>query len=186
MRLYYAPRTRATHVRWLLEELAVDYELVRVDTAAKDPSYLAIHPLGKVPALVDGDVAMFETTAICLYLADRFADRGLAPAVDAPERAAYLQWMVFAATELDPPLARYWRRENPDDAGAFHTRGRLLAAALAGRDYLLGDRFTAADVLIGGALGWARGFGLLGEHPALVEYGRRVGSRPAAKRARAD
>ncbi len=187
MKLYYAPKTRASRVRWVLEELGEPFELVRVNTAAgehKRPEYLRIHPLGKLPALTDGDAVLFETGAICLYLGDRFPAGGLAPAVDSPDRAAYLQWILFAITELEPSvLAFHYDR---GDVAAWRERADIVANALADREFMVGDRFTVADIMIGGALGWAKPVGLLDDYPVLADYGRRVGGRPAAKRSRAD
>lgn len=192
--LSYASNSRAGRVRWLLEELGVPYELQRVTLYAPEmatPEYRALHPLGKVPALSIDGKTMIESGAMLVYLADRFADRGLAPAIDAPERAAYLQWIFFTAAQLEPPLDHIYQHEDPaaKAAGAaeFHAAARVVASAFAdGRDFLLGDRFSAADVSVGSVLGWARILGLLAEHPTLVEYGRRVGGRPAARTSRAD
>ena len=192
--LAYAPNSRAGRVRWLLEELGVPYELQRVTLYSPqmaEPAYRALHPLGKVPALTVDDRTMIESGAMLVYLADRFADRGLAPALDAPERAAYLQWIFFGATQLEPPLDVIFKNPDPDvkakQAIEFHAAAQVLEAALAdGRAFLLGDTFTAADIAVGSVLGWARAMGLLADHPALVEYGRKVGGRAAAKASRAD
>lgn len=192
--LTHAPNSRSSRVRWLLEELGVPYELQRVtlyspETAA--PAYRALHPLGKVPALTIDDATMIESGAMLVYLADRFADRGLAPALDAPQRPAYLQWIFFAATQLEPPLDLIFKTPDADvkakQAIEFHAAAKVLDAALAdGRTFLLGDTFTAADIAVGSVLGWARAMGLLADHPLLVEYGRKVGGRPAARASRAD
>jgi glutathione S-transferase len=192
--LTYAPNSRAGRVRWLLEELGVPYELRRVTLYTPEmqtPEYLALHPLGKVPALTVDGRTMIESGAMLVYLADRFAERGLAPALDAPERAAYLQWIFFTATTLEPPLDTIYKHDDPavkaQGAADFHAAARVIEPALGdGRPFLLGERFTAADISIGSVLGWARALGLLAEHPALVDYGRRVGGRPAAKASRAD
>jgi glutathione S-transferase len=194
--LSYAPRSRAGRVRWLLEELGLPYTLRRVtlySADTTDPAYRALHPLGKVPALVIDDASpMIESGAMLLYLADRFGDRGLAPAVDAPDRPAYLQWIFFGATTLEPPVSDLYFKGTDDATRArgkaeFEAAAAVVSAALAdGRAYLLGDRFTAADVQIGSTLGWARALGLLDGFGVLVEYGRRVGARPAARAARAD
>src|SRR6266581_3251982 len=104
MKLYYVPMTRSNRPRWLLEELGAPYEIVRLDIGAKEnrrAEYLALNPLGHVPTLVDGDLVLFETLAICLYLADKFYERGLAPSFESPERAAYLQWTVFATVSAE-------------------------------------------------------------------------------------
>ncbi len=192
--LYYAPHTRAGRVRWLLEELGVPYQLRRVDHKT-DPSYRDIHPLALVPGLVVDGKPMIESAAMMIYLADRFPDRGLAPALDAPDRAAYLQWIVFTTTTLEPPLVQAFFPSGaaPDaDAkarmiGRFHDAARVIEAPLAdGREFLLGGRLSAADLTVGHVLGWARAAGVLADHPLLLEYGRRLGGRVAAKVARAD
>jgi glutathione S-transferase len=188
--LYYAPATRANRVRWLLLELGVPFELVRVDRAAgqqRSAELLAVSPLGQVPALRHGDVVMIESCAIVTYLADVFLDRGLAPAVGSPESAAYLQWLFYVPGTLEPPLVELWKK--PGDAAAKASLDRaldVLSAHLRGREYLVADRFSAADIAIGSCLAWARGLGLLEGRDVLLDYGRRVGSRPAAKAARAD
>ena len=108
MKLYYVPNTRAHRCRWLLEELEVPYELHRLDLAAgehKQPPYLELQPHGAVPVLVDGETVVFESAAICLYLADRFPERGLAPRAGDPARGAYYQWLVYSISELEPPVA---------------------------------------------------------------------------------
>jgi glutathione S-transferase len=192
--LTYAPNSRAGRVRWLLEELGVPYELQRVTLYAPEmaaPSYRALHPLGKVPALSLDGRTMIESGAMLVYLADRHAERGLAPALDAPDRAAYLQWIFFAATQLEPPLDHIFKNEDPavkaKSAIEFHDAARVLEPVFAdGRPFLLGERFSTADIAVGTVLGWARVMGLLADHPPLVEYGRRVGGRPAAKASRAD
>jgi len=192
--LHHARFTRSARVRWLLEELGVPYELVRVDFAAgahRQPAYQAVHPLGQLPALTLDGETMIESGAMLVHLADRFADRGLAPAVDAPERAAYLQWIFYTTATLEPPLVDlFWK--SPDPAikavgkAKFDAACQPLIATLAdGRPHLLGDRFTAADIAIGSVLGFARGLGQLTD-PTLLDYGRRIGSRPAAKASRAD
>lgn len=191
--LYYAPATRAGRPRWLLEELAVPYHLHRVDYTAgeqKQDAYKAIHPLGKLPALRDGDMVMFESGAICMYLADKFADRGLAPPIGSPLRGPYLQWMFFVGAELESGIIDFYKARDDDGKQVarehFQRRAQVVSDALTGRDYMLGAEFSAADVMVGAVLGWARGAGLLDGWPVLLDYGRRVGGRPAARRARAD
>jgi glutathione S-transferase len=194
--LHYARESRAGRVRWLLEELGVPYELRRwtlySPETAVGGAYRAIHPLGLVPALEIDGRPVIESGAMLVWLADRYPARGLAPGVDAPERAAYLQWIFFTATTLEPPLVdQMFKATDPEvkarGRAQFDAAARIVAAPLAdGRPFLLGDQFSAADVSVASVLGWARVLGALESHPALVEYGRRCGGRPAAKAARAD
>ncbi len=119
MQLYFAPRTRASRPRWLLEELEVPYELVKLDLSKQEsrtPAYVALHPFGEVPVLVDGDVTLFESSAICLYLADRFPEKRLAPSLGSPDRGPYLQWMLFAEVVLEPVVLEHYRNAQlPDE-----------------------------------------------------------------------
>ncbi len=201
MKLYYVPQTRATRARWLLEEIGEPYELVRLDVAAKDnrtPEYLALNPLGQVPTLVDGDTVVFETAAVCLYLADRFPEKHLAPPPGSPDRGPYYQWNVYVPATIEPALVQYFEHNArlPEDervawiAEKMHRRLRevftSLQKILEGREYLVGDGFTAADVMMASALGWARLTGLLTDLPACEAYARRMMSRDAARRARKD
>lgn len=200
MKLYYVPMTRSLRPRWLLEELGVPYELVRLDPSKKEqksPEYLAIHPLGHVPALVDGELKMFESAAICAYLADRYIDKGLAPALDAPERASYHQWMYFAVAELEQAILKafvqFRKPEAERDAkqiaeatARFGEVAAVLERHLETRRFMAGERFSTADVLIGANLIWARAMKLLGGHAILEGYVARLVERPAYQRARAD
>jgi glutathione S-transferase len=190
--LYYAPRTRAARVAFLLEELGVPYERRHMDLAAREnhePSYRRVHPHGQVPALRDGDAVVFETAAICLHLADRYAERGLAPAPGGALRGAYYQWIVYAVTTLEPPLADIWlQRQQPEtdrDPGMqraalerFQQSAKVLETAL-GSSYLLGESFSAADVLVGSIVVWAESMGLLAGHQRLAAYAALIRSRPA-------
>ena len=195
MKLYYAPRTRSVRPRWLLEELGVDYTLERVDLEAgehKKSEYKAnVHPLGKVPALVDGEIGMFESGAICRYLADKYLSRGLAPGLDRPERAAYNQWMTFSTATLEPALIKLGSAGDDDKAKAkareeFDDICDALESAVGDGQWLLGDQFTAADIMIGSPLAWAKRSRMFDERPTLLTYTARVISRPAAVRARLD
>lgn len=195
--LYYSPRTRATRVAFLLEELGVPYERVALDLGKgenKTQEYLSIHPHGWVPALVDGDVVIHETAAICLYLGDRHIDRGLAPPPTSPARGAYYQWVVYSVATLEPCIADVFvqlqrapeARDEAILAGGrerFAASAKVLAAALADRPFLLGEQLTVADVLVGAMLVWAGALELLGEQPVLAAYADRIRSRPAFGRA---
>lgn len=194
--LYYAPFTRATRVAFLLEELGVPYMRVVLDTSKgenKTPDYLRVHPHGLVPALRDGDTVIYETSAICLHLADRFLEKGLAPPVGSPERAPYYQWMVYAVATLEPAISDVYlqlelpaerRNEGVLRSGRERTAASadVLTRALAERPYLLGERFSAADVVIGMLLIWAEELHLLTDHPVLRAYAARVKARPAFSR----
>jgi glutathione S-transferase len=198
MQLYYAPRTRAGRPRFLLEELGVPHEIISVEFATKQhkqPDYLEIHPHGAVPALVDGSVRMFESAAICLYLADKFPEKKLAPAHGSPERAAYYQWMVYAMATLEPPVVQYFlhTRIYPEDKRSaavvedskkqLGEIARVLTRALDGKEYILGEQFSAADVLIGSVMIWVKSMRLIEEHPVLQAYAARIEARPAYQRA---
>ncbi|MCE9669897.1 glutathione S-transferase family protein [Myxococcus stipitatus] len=201
MKLYFAPRTRAVRGRWLLEELEVPYELVRLDLSHEEnttPAYLAVHPLGEVPALVDGDVTLLESLAICLHLADRIPEKQLAPQVGAADRGRYYRWMVFAELTLDPAvMAFYGQARSPETTGGLAEspealavqRSRIAAvldvidSGLGERMCLVGDTFSAADIVTASILHLANRLGLLVGHPRLVEYVRHHTQRPALRRA---
>jgi len=202
LKLYYATQTRAGRPRWLLEEIGAPYELVRLDLTKGDqkkPDYLKINPTGTVPAMVDGDLALFESAAICLYLADKFPDKRLAPPVGTPARGRYYQWVQYAMCGLEPPLVTMFMHTmmRPEaeripalvDEARAQLKGVLgvLEQALAGRTYMVGDGFTVADVLIASTLGWARMMGLIGtDLPGVTGYLDRMLARPAMQRATAD
>ncbi len=186
--LYYAFPSRAVKVRWLLEELGVPYQLTRFDLAAGEhqtSAYRKIHPLAQVPALVDGPTTLFEAGAICVYLADRYRDIPLAPAIDAPDRAVYLQWVFFSIDSLETPFLDWVKTGNETSKDRFLASARVLDEVLGDRPYLLGD-FSAADCLVGSPLGWARKMGRLDDVPQLLAYHRRLVARPASKRSRYD
>lgn len=201
MKLYSAPRTRAIRARWLLEELGVPYELVKLDLARQEnttPAYLAVNPLGEVPALVDGDVTLLESLAICLHLADRFPEKHLAPRVGSAERGPYYQWMAFAEAHLDPIVMEFYRHAQlPEEQKASaHAKEELakhrtrltavldvIQGGLGGREFLVGGAFTAADVVMASILHLAYTLKLLDGHPRLVEYAHRHAQRPAVRKA---
>ncbi len=201
IKLFYVPNTRATRPRWMLEELGVPYELVRLDPSKgenRTASYLGIHPLGQVPALVDGGTTVFESAAICAYLADRFPERRLAPEVGSPARAAYYQWLFFGMASLEPPVADYshhtrvWPEARRVPAVAEEARQTFARVAfvleghLAGRQFLVGEELSAADVIVASILGWAHSMRLLEGLPALGAWSKAMSKRPAFQRSRAD
>lgn len=200
MKLYHSPQSRSVRPRWLLEEIGVPYELVTLElrgTQMKSPEYLEIHPHGAVPALVDGEVTLFESAAICLHLADKFPEKHLAPPVGTPARARYYQWIIYTMATLEPPvidvfmhtamLPEEQRSAAIADAGRAKLAAcaRVLGDALANRPYMLGEQFSAADVMVGSTLAWAQMMGLLGSYPVLEAYVKRCSERPAFIRAQA-
>lgn len=187
--LYHAPRTRSSGVRILLEELGAPHRLDVVDLKAgrgREPAYLALNPLGKVPTLRHGEALITEQAAIYLYLADLFPAAGLAPAIGDPLRGPYLRWMVFYGSSFEPAVVdRAMQREPGPRAmspyGDFEAVLATIVETLTPGPYLLGERFTAADVLWGSALAWTTGFKLVPEEPAIMAYLARVQARPAVR-----
>ncbi len=201
IKLYYRSRTRASRPRWALEELGLPYELVTVDrTWANAPgsAYLKIHPHGAVPALTDGELVMHESAAICLYLADRYPDRKLAPSVDSKDRGSYYQWILYTMTTVEPELMKIFMNtvmlpEGERSAvGAeegkrnFRATASVLTEALTDKEFLLGAQFTMADIVVGSMLGWANFMGLTGDYPVLKKYYDRLALRPAYQRSQAE
>lgn len=198
MKLYFNKFTRATRPRHLLEELGVPYDLVTLDLSKgehKTPAYLQVHPHGRLPAIEDDGQVVFESAAICLYLADRFPEAGLAPAPGSPDRGPYYQWVVYSVATLEDPVLRTFTQirkpeaERDADAMAkaaadFDECAAVLSQALAGRTWLLGETFTAADVMIGSVLAWGDRMGLNNAWPTLQDYVRRFTARPAFQAAR--
>ena len=201
MKLYYARQTRASRPRWMLEEIGEPYELVRLDLSKrehKNPEYLKIHPHGAVPALVDGDVAMFESAAICAYLADKFPAKRFAPPPATPARAHYYQWLVYSMATMEPPVVKVFLNTRmlpeakrsaeavEEGRAQWAAVARILEQALEDKQFLLGDEFTAADVMVGSIAGWSGFMGLLEGFPVVQKYTARLASRPAFQRANAD
>lgn len=189
--LFHSPRTRSSGVMALLEELGAPYELhVLQPGQQREPEFLAVNPMGKVPALRDGEAVVTEQVAIYIYLADRFPGAGLAPGLQDPLRGPYLRWMAFYGSSFEPALVDRAMQREPGRAamspyGDYDTTIRTLTEQLARGPYILGERFTAADVLWGGALAWTTAFKLVPETSEIMAYVARVGSRPAIQRARA-
>jgi glutathione S-transferase len=191
--LFHAPNSRSGGTRVLLEELGADYELHVLNlkkNEQRDPAYLAINPMGKVPAIRHGDALVTEQPAVYIYLADLYADAGLAPALDDPLRGPYLRWLVFYGSSFEPALIDKAMKREPAPSstspyGDYDTMLGTLTQQLRAGPYLLGERFSAADVLWGSALAWTTAFKLVPELPEIMDYIARVSSRPAAQRARA-
>ncbi|QJD99255.1 glutathione S-transferase family protein [Massilia forsythiae] len=191
--LFHAPHSRSGAVRILLEELGADYDLHVLNLKQHEtraPGYLAVNPMGKVPAILHDGILVTEQPAVFIYLADLYPEAGLAPALDDPLRGAYLRWLVFYGASFEPALIdRALKREPAPPSlcpyGDYDTVLDTLTAQLRGGPWLLGERFSAADVLWGSALGWTTAFKLVPELPEIMAYVERVTSRPAAQRATA-
>jgi glutathione S-transferase len=199
--LYHSPRSRSVRPRWLLEEIGAEYDLVTLDLSKqehKSAAHRQRHPHGQVPALVDGDLALIESAAICLHLADRFPAAKLAPPLGTPERGRYYQWMVYSIATLEPPVLQVFmhtvqlpeaeRSATQAAAGrdTFAEVGQVISDGLGGNPYLLGEQFTAADVMVGSTLAWASFLGLMDGFPTLGAYVERLVQRPAYQRAQAE
>jgi len=191
--LFHSPNTRSSGVLTLLEEIGAPYELHVLNMKAGEqrrPEYLAINPMGKVPTLRHGEALVTEQVAIFLYLADLFPEARLAPPIGDSMRGPYLRWMVFYAACFEPAVIDRAIERDPaplqmSPYGDYDTMLKTLTDQLAKGAYLLGDRFTAADVLWGGALTWTTMFKLVPELPVITAYIGRLSARPPVARAKA-
>jgi len=191
--LFHSPNTRSSGALTLLEELGVPYELHVLNMKAGEQrrsEYLTLNPMGKVPALRHGDALVTEQVAIFLYLADLFPDARLAPPLGDPRRGPYLRWMVFYAACFEPAVIDLATQRDPaplpmSPYGDYDTMLKTLTDQLANGPYLLGEQFTAADVLWGAALTWTTMFKLVPELPVITDYIGRCTARPAVARAKA-
>jgi glutathione S-transferase len=191
--LYHAAPSRSSIVRWMLEELGEPYDIHLLSLKKgehRQPAYLAVNPMGKVPALKHGDVVIAEAAAICCYLADEFPTADLNVPIGDPRRGTYLTWLFFGPSCIEPAVAeRAFPRKDPAPRstlgfGDFDTVMDVLARATAAADpYLMGKRFTAADVVVGSQLRWGMLFKLIPERPEFTAYVARLSERPALKRA---
>ena len=187
MKLFWAPQTRSQRAIWMLEEAGLDYDLELVDIRAPDrkdnKEFLAASPMGKVPAIVDGDAQMCESAAICLYIADRYASGSLAPAVDDSSRGKYLYWTLYTPAVVEPAMSEKFNNVEPNRVrsgwGDFDLMIETFDDALEGKDWILGDRFTAADVMLGSSAVFMRMFGMLPVTRNIGDYADRCMERPA-------
>jgi len=201
MKLYHSAYTQSGRARWILEEIGEPYEIERIalrEGKHRTPEYLAIHPHGSVPALVNGDLKLTESSAIALHLADKFPQAKLAPAIGTDDRAKYYRWIVFAPATVDPVLETLTRqtrflpqeKRNPalveEAKGKWGVIARVLEEAVDGRSYIVGNSFTAADVVVASVVGWVAFLGMLGDHPKLAAYAEPFRQRAAYQRAYAD
>ncbi len=191
--LFHCPNTRSTGALILMQELQADYHLHVLNMKAgeqRGAAYLAINPMGKVPAVLDGDALVTEQVAVFLYLADLFPKNGLAPAIGDPLRGPYLRWVAFYGSCFEPALVDRAMKREPAPAstapyGDYDTMLKTLTDQLAKGPYLLGDKFSAADVLWGTALTWTTAFKLVPDLPVIKAYMDLVNARPSVAWARA-
>jgi glutathione S-transferase len=188
---YYNPASRARTVHWMLEEVGAPYRvvLVRFDkNEHKKPEFLRLNPMGKLPTLVHRGVVITESAAICTYLADAFPAAQLAPALDDPSRGTYLRWIFFGASCLEPAMVDKGFKRPPVDRpsgmgyGTYEDTLNALEQALQPGPYVLGDRFSAADVFLGSLIGWGMMAKSLEPRPHFAAYVERLGKRDAFKR----
>lgn len=193
IRLYHAPRSRSFRALWLLEEIGAPFELEIVNirrgdgSGARDPSNP--HPHGKVPALMHDTALIFETTAITLYLTDMFPQSGLGPKTGDADRGTYLSWLAYYSGVFEPALtAKFLKIDHIYGTfgwAPFDEVLELLDKTLAAKPYLLGDKFTAVDIIFGGSMPLLMSRGIVPETDALKAYAARVTSRPSFLRAQA-
>lgn len=185
------PMSRGRIVRWMLEEIGADYrtEILEYETM-KSPDYLAVNPMGKVPAIRHGDTVVTECAAICTYLADAFPDAGLAPALG--HRGPYYRWLFFAAGPLEAAATSRMLGFEPTAEqakslgyGTYASVLDTLAAAVSANAFIAGDRFSAADVYVGSHISWGLQFGTIEERPGFADYWARLSGREAYTRANA-
>lgn len=190
---YTNPMSRGRITRWMLEETGQPYRTVILDfgTSMKSADYLALNPMGKVPAITHRGAVVTEGGAICAYLADAFPEAGLAPPPGSPERGLYYRWLFFAAGPVEAAVAnKTLNFEVPNERkrmvgyGSYADVMDALEFAVSQNDYIAGERFSAADVYFGSQVGWGLMIGTIENRPALAAYWKRIAHRPAAIRAR--
>jgi len=194
MKFYWCPHTRAFRIAWLLQELGCPHERVTIDirdeAARADPSFRAVSPMGKVPALEDGPIKLWDSGAISVYLADAYPDAGLGVPLHDPKRGAFLQWVMYTNAVIEPAMVEKFAGA-PENSprhgyGSFNLMISTLNDGLAPGPWILGDRFTAADVLLGSSVRFLKMFGAMPEGlPVLEAYLERCRARPAYERAQA-
>jgi len=189
--LYSNPMSRGRTVQWLLDELGAPYEVKLIDLAKgeqKTPQYLAINPMGKVPAIVHRGVVVTEAAAICVYLADAFPQAGLAPKLDDPKRGTYLRWIFFGVGCFEPAVMDKMLGRPPVERtgaigyGTYDTMLAALATALTPGPWILGERFSAADVFVGSQIQYALMTKAIEPTPVFQEYAERIGARQLQKK----
>ncbi len=191
---FHAPQTRSSGALVLLEELGAPFHLHVLNMRAgeqRQPAYLAVNPLGKVPAVKDGDALITEQGAIFIYLADRFPEKGLAPVIGDPMRGPYLRWMVYCGSSFEPAVVDKAMKRDSGKAsmspyGDYDTMIGTVTDQLKRGPYLLGERFSAADILWGMALDWTTMFGIVEKTPEIEAYVERISARPSFRKVAAE
>jgi glutathione S-transferase len=191
MKLHFAPQTRSITALWMLLEAGAPYEIVRVNIRAPGhPSaeFRQVNPMGKVPALQDGGLGFGETSAILLYIADKFPQAKLAPPPTDPNRGRFLQWLMYPPTTIEPAMMEKRIGGTPMTTAAgwgdYDRAMAALEAAMTPGQWLFGSQFTAADLYVASSLGFGMMFGMIDKRPAFVEFHERASARPAYKKAR--
>ncbi len=190
---YTHPQSRGRVARWMLEEVGAPYrtELLEYGGTMKSPDYLAVNPMGKVPAIRHGDTVVTEAAAICAYLADAFPEARLAPPHGSKARGPYYRWLFFGAGPVEMQMMTKlmgFDTTGKDLQVGFGSAQAVVGAiekALSESDYLAGDQFTAADVYLGSHIGWGMQWGSMEKRPVFEQYFARISARPAAERAKA-
>jgi glutathione S-transferase len=192
--LYHASPSRSSIVLWMLEELGEPYDVHLLSFSKGEnraPDYLAINPMGKVPALRHGDAVITEVAAICTYLVDAFPAARLNVPIGTPQRGVYLKWLFFGPGCIEPAVIdraaprKEEARRGMLGYGDFDTTMNVVATAVEKGPWLMGEQFTAADVVVGSHIRWGTMFKLIPERPEFAAYAARIASRPAAQRAEA-
>jgi glutathione S-transferase len=192
--LYHAAPSRSSIVLWMLEELGQPYDIKLIKLSAGDnlkPDYLAINPMGKVPALKHGDTVITEAAAICTYLADEFPGAKLNIPIGTPRRGVYLKWLFFGPSCIEPAVIdraaprKEEARRGMLGYGDFDTVMNVVAQAVVKGPWLMGEQFTAADVIVGANIRWGMMFKMIPPRQEFIDYAARIAARPAAQRAEA-
>ena len=192
--LYHAAPSRSSIVLWMLEELGQPYDIKLIKLSAGDnlkPDYLAINPMGKVPALKHGDTVITEAAAICTYLADEFPGAKLNIPIGTPRRGVYLKWLFFGPSCIEPAVIdraaprKEEARRGMLGYGDFDTVMNVVVQAVAKGPWLMGEQFTAADVIVGANIRWGMMFKMIPPRQEFLDYAARIAARPAAQRAEA-
>ena len=191
MKLFWTPKTRSMRAIWMLEEAGIEYDMEQVDIGSEErkhiKEFLRASPMGKVPALIDGDAAMSESAAICLYIADRYRSGELAPAIDDPQRGRFLYWLMYTPAVVEPAMIEKVSNVESNRVRNgwrdFDTMISTFEDALSDNTWVLGAKFSAADVMLGSSAHFLRLFKMLPEASIIADYAERCVAREAFQRA---